>query len=283
MIKLSTKCPYNCSDGRVFNVALKQFVPCPHCMEKRKEQIKTNTSDVDEKSLCEVLNIRKPLTGLNLDFDSIFPEELTKGISKESKDSVKGAMQKLTDDVIIGEIPKSSLYFGLTNFVNVDSYVYQLLLKAYKAGLSVAPSVTGYDVSTLRLATERGIEQEALVLESKLGCEYKDLISKDICVVTLDLGSTYFDVDSVIGLMQLRSRRGLPTVIFSYLPYKYVKFMVHTTEVETLHIAKGYFLVHNMEENTKTRVDERGRKVEDRQVYPDNEISFAELSGIISF
>lgn len=228
------ECPYSCNNGKIFNPALRQLVDCPHCSKIRKDEVRNDRLVDSGESLCETLNIRKSLTGLEFSINTILPEYARSFLVPDSVDKVAVALEHLTDKAVLGEKPACSYLFNLGAKANIDAFIYQYFMKAYKAGLSVCKYLYASDVYKLRIAEEEYDSSE----EAKDSFSYSDILNKDICAVLIDTGATYKDIRAVAGLMQLRARNNLPTLIFTLCYTKDIFNLVYDSDENLLHLAK---------------------------------------------
>lgn len=232
----SSDCPYNCNNGKLFNPALKQMVDCPHCSKIRSQEVREDKVNDSEQSLCKLLNVRKSLTGLQFSMEAILPEYARSFLLPITVDAVGRVLEKLTNEIILGEKPECSYLFNLGAKANIDAFVYQYLIKAYKSGVSVLPYLYASQIHKLRLKDDYYNPDIDTSSEDELS--YTDLINKDICVVLIDAGATYKEIKSVAGLMQLRAREGLSTLIFTLSYSREIFDLVHTSDEKLQYLAK---------------------------------------------
>lgn len=219
-----TKCPYNCSNGKVFNVALKRLEPCPHCMQIREEEIKLNqTQDKNEDtiSLCEKFNLRRSLVGLNFDMDMLIPDFLKKFIVPSSYNEVSTLLNTMLGDISIRENLTNSLILNLGTRVNYDLYAYHYIMRAYKAGMSVVPYISARELYTLRQRANDYVDND------KLEYNYDAYTRSDVCIIFMDSGITTQEIKGVHGLMLLRSQRDLPTLVFMTAKHWSINLMLN--------------------------------------------------------
>ena len=234
----NTDCPYNCNNGKVFNVAIKQFVTCPHCGEIRaKEVSEDKVFDLVDVSLSDKLHLRKPVTGLNFSMSCVIPEYARRELDLSSVDEVEKILQNLTNSAVLGEIPHESYLINLGSKANIDAFVYQYVMKSYKAGVSVAPFVTAFDILRIRAEDER-TEFVAEESEDDGRIHLVDLIKPELCIVLIDTGATQREVDAVRGLMQLRARDNLPTIVFTLYWQRRLSHMCHDSDEALYRLAK---------------------------------------------
>lgn len=238
MSSTNTKCPYNCRNGKVFNVATKQFVPCPHCGEIRtKEVSEDKVFDLADVSLSDKLHLKKPVTGLNFSMECVIPEYARRELELSSVNEVEAVLQQFVNKALLGEAPDGSYLINLGSKANIDAFVYQYIMKAYKAGISVAPFVTALDILRIRAEDER-TEFIAEDAENDTQVHLTDLVKPQICVVLIDTGATQREVDAVRGLIQLRARDNLPTLVFILYWQKRLSHMCHDSDENLYHLAK---------------------------------------------
>lgn len=204
MIRLSN-CPNNCVNGWKINPYTHKRVRCEFCATQR---------EVDLKSDDTYKNLRLPLSLTNGEFipDTVFSG---KDMEEDSVEFVKEAMTTLIGDLSIGELPSHSMLFNLGRYVHENNFLNPLVLKAYKGGIDCLPVLTSLEVVLSRRYMEIDKSDDNIVL-------YNDMLSKGLCVVTIDAGETHEGVLAVKGLMQLRARNNLPTIIITHLWNKHI-------------------------------------------------------------
>lgn len=230
-------CPYHCHNGKLFNPVTKQTTICPYCSKKRAEVARGKSADEDTgKSLSEILKIPPSLTGTAFDPETFFFKRSNKKLDIASVNNVKNLLVELMNRITLGDTPDVSYLLNFGGLANNTAFVYPYLVRAYKAGLRVAPLVYGLELIKLRQRYEQmsGTDEET----AEYGSCYIDYVKADVCITIIDAGATQSDIQAIKGLMQLRANKGKPTIIITefWMPQK-LEYLVtdeHTKYLATL-------------------------------------------------
>lgn len=201
MIKTSyDDCPYNCTDGQVFNYELKTFEPCPHCSTRKKELLdkglaETNSGEL--QSLPKVLGIENNYLQPNFSYDGVIPEGEKIFLDEDSIKHQKSVLEEIYLGLSVKELPDRSYCVGLGNKGRIDRFAYPLLAKAYMAGLSVAKFISCAEYNRL-----------CINMDSDLDSYY----NKDLVIMLIPDGASKADIACAKGLMQTRALKGKPTI-----------------------------------------------------------------------
>lgn len=191
-------CPFGCDDnGKLFDSATGNLVPCPHCSSKRKDIVSSG-----EK--IESLGIKEDFHTDELVYEDLIPEGELVWISPESITYQNKLIKEVYDSIILGEVPKSSYCFGLGYKGQVDRLVYPLIKKAYKAGLSIFNFVTSQEVAYMMQKSSQS--QDVADELHKLTCE------TDLAFIQLTSGAYLADVYCAKGVMETRAKNNKPTI-----------------------------------------------------------------------
>lgn len=203
-------CPNKCIDGYYVDPYKHKRVLCQYCSDKRVQSVKNNLMDNTlNQTLKESLNLPDSFTGINFDIDTVIPKFAVKDITEESLTKVKRVLTDLVNKASIGDIPVHSYLFNLGKKVYENNFIYAYLTRAYMSGVTVSPLVTALDLCSLRNNEEKGLSN------NDNSPKYSDYLKTDVCIVTIDTGATFFSINAVKGLMQLRANRGKSTIIFT--------------------------------------------------------------------
>lgn len=194
-------CPNHCTNGWVVNPYTHKRVRYEHCLNKVLEEAQSG-------ELSERLNL--PVSYVNGEFkpEAVFTDE---GMEKDSVEEVLGVMRKLVGDVSIGELPDHSMLFNLGKRVYENNFLNPLVYKACLAGVDCLPVLTSLDITIARHRYEEGIPARDGELT------FDRMLSAGLGVVTIDAGETRNGVLGVKGFMQLRARKGNPTIILTHI------------------------------------------------------------------
>ena len=198
-------CPNHCSGGYMIDPYNHTKRLCSYCANKRSNVVRRDVVDKETgKTISELLKLPISFAGKEYQADTVIPTFARKCLTKESIEYVLTELRNLINKTSVGELPSYSLLFNLGKYACENNFIYPYLLRAYKAGLSVAPLLTSLELMRLRSRYESGLEDD-----------FGDYLDKQVCVVVLDAGANYLEVMAVKGLMQLRASKDLPTIIFT--------------------------------------------------------------------
>lgn len=195
-----TDCPNKCVDGYYVNPYSHRREICPHCAGKRREIVKTGSTDIIEQ-----LNLPRSFTGDKYDPDTIILASERKSFEEDSLTKVFEYLNTLYTDVTAGESPDTSMLFNLGKKAFEQNFIHPFMLRAYQAGLTVSPYVSEYDVRQLYNGVEKHMGE----------LTYADLLKTDICVVGIGAGATGENIYAVKGLMEHRAHYNHSTIIFT--------------------------------------------------------------------
>lgn len=213
-------CPNKCVDGKIVDPYQHKKIPCPYCAEKREKFAKCDVTDrLSGKTLSEILDLPVSYTGSEFNEDLVIPEFARKNMIPESVDCVLKKLRELITDITIGTIPDHSVMFNLGKKSNEVNFIYPYLIKGYIAGKTLVPLVNAIDICRLRMIYEGSLSSA----DSDKTYTYKDLLTKDLCVIVIDAGATLTSINAVKGVLQLRAQKNKPTLIFTNSWIKGVK------------------------------------------------------------
>lgn len=212
-------CPYSCKDGKVYNRVSHKFEPCPHCTELRVKQVRGEEKCEGGLSLSEYLKVPERYTGVSFSMDLLIPNKFQQSkLMPDSVEAVGDVLNMLISDATMGEVPRRTYLFNLGECADISAFVYPYMMRAYKAGLKVAPLVYSLELQRLRNKLERSFEDEDFrpSVMDKYGDNYDDYIDADICVTVLDTGASMKDLNAVRGVIDNRAEKGKATLVFTY-------------------------------------------------------------------
>ena len=200
----------NCIGGFIFDPYTKTKTPCPKCAERKEGELADG--EVQRK-----LKLPEGMTN-NKAFDErkVFSEEDLKTMTQESLDYVCSSMKSLITDIVAGNKPTYStmFYFGRAAFT--QNFINPLLVKAYLTNLTVTPVIDVATLCKLRQLYETPNKMDSNLKQQLEGTEvngYEDFLSSDVCVIYAEAGLTLNSKGILRGLVQLRARRNLATII----------------------------------------------------------------------
>ena len=202
-------CPNRCVDGYYVNPYTHKRIKCEYCADKRRETVQKNLELDDGESINEKLNLPKSYQGYgSFNISQVIPEYSAKVMEKESVDHVGALLEELIQKISVGDVSECSILFNLGKKAFVNNFIYAYMVRAYIAGLSVSPFITAFELCDLRDGRENSLND---------GRKFEDFIKSDVCIVSIDAGSTMRELLCVKGLMQLRANYSRSTLIFTGL------------------------------------------------------------------
>lgn len=212
-------CPNKCVDGYYVDPYTHRRRKCLYCAEKRKQLVKNEVELDSTKSINERLHIPETFVGYGeFNMDTVLSASERVNMTEESISEVSQILQSLIEQISVGVVPSYSMLFNLGKQSHSDNFINAYLVRAYMEGMSVAPYITAsvlYGLRRLMLDESSKPLQSFIKTTGYDGVDYADYIERDICVIEVDNGCTYEEIASVQGLMQLRSKWGRPTLVFT--------------------------------------------------------------------
>lgn len=198
-------CPYSCVDGYVYDPYKHIKIVCPHCLGEKRSKVRSG-------EVVNELKLPPSLTNGNFVPDAVIVNTELGALEAESVTLVLDKMKTLIKDVSIGILPDESILFNLGRKVIDSNFIAPFLTKAYSSGLSVLPLLSTIDI----IKSRHNIDTDNSERPSNI-VSYDDITSKKVCLVVIDAGSTNEEILAVKGVMQLRARYNLPTIIITHV------------------------------------------------------------------
>lgn len=230
-------CPNKCIDGKIFDPYTHKKTICSFCEDKRMRFARGDLKDSGTgKTISEMLNLPTSYIGNEYDEDLVIPQFARKELKEDSVSLVLEKMKELMTDMSIGKLPECSIMFNLGKKANEANFVYPYLIKGYVAGRTLVPLVSLPDLCQLRLR----YEGSPFSIGTYKDYTYNDLIERDVCVIVIDAGATNVSLLAVKGLVQLRSQKLKPTIIFTNSWNKYVRDLCSEDNYKCFNLATLY-------------------------------------------
>lgn len=234
-------CPYGCNaNGMLLDASIGKLVPCPHCSKKKRElmaQGYVEEAETDTKvPLNTILGIQSDYLSTRFVYDAIVPEGERIFMEPDSVDWQRSEAEELYLALSIGQLPDTSLCFGLGVKGRIDVFAYPLLAKAYLSNLTVSPfiSCTEYCRKAYHLADDIDI-----------------FLNSDFVVMLLNDGASLADLSSAKGLMQSRALKGRPTVFVTTWTIEASSGLLGFKDDASLFLAKPIFVNYRSGKNAK--------------------------------
>lgn len=206
-------CPNQCVDGMYVDPYSHKRMRCPYCFDKRRELVTGDAILDGDDTVKSKLNLPSCLSGDILVTSSLIPKSGIKQLVPETVEDVYKKLEKLYQDMTAGVLPESSLLINLGKKSFEANFVSPFMLRAFQAGVSVAPYVTDMDVYEAFNNGKPSIE----------GLIYIDLLEADLCMVQILASASREKIFAVKGLMEFRANRNKSTVIVTKAWNSYIR------------------------------------------------------------
>lgn len=234
-------CPYGCNvNGMILDANVGKLVPCPYCSKKKKELLAEGFVEEQETEslvpLSTVLGIESDFLSTRFVYDSVVPDGERLFIEQDSLDWQNQEAEELYLGLSIGQLPSTSLCFGIGVKGRVDVFAYPMLSKAYTHNLSLAPfiSCTEYCRKAYKLDEDLDI-----------------YLNSDILLMLINEGSSFADISSAKGLMQSRALKGKPSVFITTWNIEACSALLGFKDDASLFLAKPVFLQYKTGSSSK--------------------------------
>lgn len=234
-------CPYGCNvNGMILDSSVGKLVPCPHCSKRKKELMAqgcVEEVETDVKvSLNSVLGINSEFLSARFVYDSAVPEGERLFMDSESIEWQKGEAEELYLALSIGQLPETSLCFGIGVKGRVDIFVYPMLAKAYLNNINVSPFISCSEYC-----------RKAYNLDDAV-----DLyMNSDLVIMLINDGASLADISAAKGLMQTRALKGRPTVFVTTWTIEACSGLLGFKDDASLFLAKPVFVRYKTGKNSK--------------------------------
>lgn len=233
-------CPYGCNqNGMLLDTNSGNLVPCPHCSEKKRELLRKGFVETEEDEvlpLSTVLGIENQYLTSSFVYDVVVPDGEKLFLDEESIMWQSEESEKMYLDLTIGELPPTSMCFGLGVKGRIDRFAYPMLAKAYLGGLSIGRFISCTEFCRLQLDT---------------GASLDEFYSPDFLMMLINEGCCKSDLASAKGLMQTRALKGKPTVFVSTWTVEACSVLLGFSDDCDYFLAKPVFLKYKAGKSSK--------------------------------
>lgn len=231
-------CPYGCNpNGMLLDSNVGKLIPCPYCSQKKKELLKkgyVETTTDDTVPLATVLGIENEFLSTSFVYEGIVPEGEKVFIEDESLAWQESEANDLYSSLVIGELPKESVCFGISIKGKFEQFVYPMLAKAYLAGLTVGKFVSCSEFNRLAFDIKNPIEE---------------FYNADVVFMLINDGANLADLSSAKGLMQTRALKGKPTFFVTTWTVEACSGLLGYKDDASLSLARPIFLKYKKSKN----------------------------------
>lgn len=263
-------CPHGCNS--LGQILLKgKWVPCP--IHGKKSDILLDDGKLPNgASLYDLLNIPIEYRGHWVtDISRLFlNEDISKNCVKDSVAQLKYMLETLYNVIAIEDnIYMNSLYFYANqNLLDLKPYMYTLQRIAFEKNMSVLPAISMTDLSGLlafqeysSISVNNETDVEYITKLNRLagqgadwylrtGLSYTDYLRCSLCFVIDNRATMENHLNIFSGFLEERSRRGLPTYVFStaYFDSKRENLFYDKSNIRKLSSLTPYLLLGRNQE-----------------------------------
>lgn len=234
-------CPYNCNaNGMLLDTNSGKMIPCPHCSKKKKELLSKGFAETEENEvlpLSSLLGLENPYLSEKFLYDVIVPEGEAVFIEQESLDWQREMADDLYLSLSVGNLPESSLCFGISIKGKIDRFAYPMLAKAYLSNLTVGKFLSCSEFNRMQF---------------NMDDEVDNLYSCDFLMMLINDGSNLAEISSAKGLMQTRALKGKPTVFVTTWTIEACSGLLSNVNESELFLAKPVFLKYKSAKKGKS-------------------------------
>ena len=234
-------CPYNCNQsGMLLDSNTGKMIPCPYCSKKKKELLAKGLVETEENEvlpLSSLLGLENPYLSEKFLYDVIVPEGEAVFIEQESLDWQREMADDLYLSLSVGNLPESSLCFGISIKGKIDRFAYPMLAKAYLSNLTVGKFISCSEFNRLQF---------------NMDDEVDNLYSCDFLMMLINDGSNLAEISSAKGLMQTRALKGKPTIFVTTWTIEACSGLLSNVNEPELFLAKPVFLKYKSSKRGKS-------------------------------
>lgn len=269
-------CPHNCNSLGLILIK-GQWQPCP--IHGKKSDILLDDGKLPNgESLYDLLHIPVEYRGYWVtDISRLFlNEDITKNCVKDSVAQLKYMLETLYNVIAIEDnIYMNSLYFYANpNLLDLKPYMFTLQRIAFEKNMSVLPAISMTDLSGLlafqeysSISVRDEADVEYITKMNRLagqgadwylrtGLSYTDYLRCSLCFVVDNNATMESNLRVFNGFLEERSRRGLPTYVFStaYFDSKRENLFYDKSNIRKLSCLTPYMLIgRNQEQYARER------------------------------
>lgn len=234
-------CPYNCNaNGMILDTNSGRMIPCPHCSKKKKELLSKGFAETEENEvlpLSSLLGIENSYLSEKFSYDVVVPEGEAVFIEPESLDRQREIADDLYLSLSVGNLPESSMCFGISIKGKIDRFAYPMLAKAYLANLTVGKFISCSEFNRMVF---------------RMDGEVDNFYSCDFLMMLINDGSNLAEISTAKGLMQTRALRGKPTVFVTTWTIEACSGLLSGIGESELFLAKPVFLQYKSSKKGKS-------------------------------
>ena len=291
----NANCPHGCNSLGLILVGGK-FIPCP-IHGKRNEIFLEDGNLPDGNSIYEVLNIPLEYRGHWVkDISRLFlNEDIGKNCIKDSVVQLKSLLETLYNVISVeNNIYMESVYvYTNPKLVDLKPFVFTLQRIAFENNISVLPAITINDLSGLAVFQDYNTininSDNDINFITKLNrlagqgadwyyrtkTTYTDYLRTSLCFVFDNKGSLNNNLEMFSGFLEERSRRGLPTYVFSttYFDMKRENLFFDNQHIRRLSSLTPYLLLGKGQEKDAREKGWLKNNIVSQTIQPESVIS----------
>ena len=230
-----SKCSYNCSNGRIFDVNIQSWVPCPECSQKKSEEFSKNSEEITEKLGID----GSALSGVLVP-EAVIPLNERGYVEDKSFDDLSDKLNEIYSRLIQGKTIKQSYCFGIGVKGKVKELVFPLQKAAYTSGLNVVKFISAIGLSQM-------------LLKQSLP---ENLFVGDLCIILINEGCSKADVSACKGVMQERAVNELGTVFVTTWSVEACSNLLGYSDNEDCYLAKPVFIKYKYSEKHSNYIND---------------------------
>lgn len=200
----------HCKNGRIFNIALKQWQPCPECTGIIKSlELEKPAQPPEASEYLDKLCIPEEYRAIEFNPDDFFEAQTYSIFNKQTCEPVLEQLSSISVAIKSSKILRESCYIYTGVYSRTLDFVYSCLRNALTHGLTAVPYVSLKDLGAIRVHTRQ--------MQKVYGnITWFDYTTADICIVAATAATDSDDVNVLAELIQDRERRALPTYVMGY-------------------------------------------------------------------
>lgn len=230
-----SKCIYNCNNGRIFDVNIRSWVPCPVCKDKKLKEF-----EIDENEISEKLGVDgSSLSGVLVP-EAIIPSNERGYIEPESFESLSSNLNEIYSRLVQGKSIKKSYCFGLGVKGKIKELVFPLQKVAYTSGVDVVKFISAIGLSQM-------------LLKQSLP---ENIFTGELCIILVNEGCSKADVSACKGIMQERATNGLGTVFVTTWSIEACSNLLGYESDDDCYLAKPVFIRYKYSERHSNYIND---------------------------
>lgn len=210
------KCPYGCTNGRLFDTFMRKYVACPHCTGLTA-QLKEDAGNTEAKiELSTQLGIPEVYRGVRFDPKQFFEAKAMARFTTQSADRVLSKLSAIEARIAEANPIVESCYFRVGGNGSMLEYAYSCMQTAFSCGLNVVPFISLRELLIIRDRDVllRPVHVDSLPKNIKENYYYSDFVKADVCFLMATAEVQQRELNVLTDLLMERARYGKGTYVF---------------------------------------------------------------------